>query len=164
MMKYIKILLLFTFSLFFLVGCKEEISKSQLREMQTRIIKTTPDKAFIAARTVFIDYGYTVKESEMSSGFIQAETGEKPQKGCLGIPMQSISEKYLLNCNIESYTTDKVRVRISLQQDVAETHTNSGYYGLFSSSYQTKNSNIITDPQTYESLFNEIETEIARRK
>lgn len=157
-------LLMVLLMLLFVTGCKEQLSQAQLREMQTKVIKTDLKTAFLAARSVFIDRGYTVKESELESGFIQAETGEKPQTGCLGLPMSDMSEQYSLNCNVESYSSNSVKMRINLQQNTTQTNTSGGYYGLFSSTYQTKDSNVITDPKIYEALFDEIQTEITRRK
>lgn len=158
---YFFILILSPFSIF--VGCAvhPQLTPMQKRQITTRIIDSTYELVFKATLTVLQDQGYIIKNTDLQTGLISAtasrETGGGDQfmqalfLGYVADKGSDMDVSFMIN-KINESTTE---VRLNIQE------SKFGQYSKWSGTSRT-NVKQIYDPEIYNSLFNDIKTEVKR--
>jgi|TARA_B100000315_G_C14448313_1_gene527896 hypothetical protein len=161
--KTVAVLTLSAMMLF--VGCavQPQLSPAQKRQITTRLFEAGYENTYRSILTVLQDQGYIIKNTDMNTGLVnatidrEAGTGSQvAQAVLLGYVADKGSEmdaSFMVNKINES----KTEVRINIQE------ANYGQSNIYSSASKQSVKQIL-DPGIYNSLFNEIQTEVKRRE
>ncbi|MCX5656771.1 MAG: hypothetical protein NTZ48_00835 [Candidatus Omnitrophica bacterium] len=137
--------------MFNLAGCATapELNPLQRRVMEAKELEGTYDGAFKATITVLQDKSYIIKSSDYNAGLISAESGRVNPDFWTGR-----SNRDQLTINIEKFTEDRVKMRISIFRNVF------AYNGV---PVRDATAGPVGDPKIYQDLYAEIQKEIFRR-
>ena len=163
-LKYRYIFCLFLFSII-ISSCAPtpQLSPMQKRHITTKLFESTYENVYRAALTVLQDQGYIIKETDMDSGLILAAVDRKTAGGdqflqalFLGhIPDKGTTVE--VSCIVNKINKLSSEIRLNIQE------VKYGESSNFSGTSQ-QDSKQIWIPQVYESIFNDIRIEIARRE
>jgi len=142
-LKRIGILLV---SVVLIAGCATELTPLQRRGIESRELEGDFEDAFKATIQVFQDDGYIIKDSDHQSGIIHGETGIKQ----VWFAMQNFE----ITATLEQFGANKVKERITLVKKMKS----SSQYGT------QESSEIISDPQLFQKMFDDIQKEMFIRK
>jgi len=140
-----------------------QLSPMQKRQITTRLFECSYENAYRASLTVLQDQGYIIKQTDMDSGLILAMVDRKTAGGdqflqalFLGhIPDKGTNIE--VSCIANKINDDSTDIRLNIQE------VKYGESSKFSGTSQ-QDSKQIWDPRIYESIFNDIRIEIARRE
>lgn len=158
-------ILVITAMFIFMVGCavQPQLSPMQKRQITTRLFESGYETTYRAILTVLQDQGYIIKNTDMKAGLINASVDREAGTGSqfaqavlLGYVVDKGSEidaSFMVN----KISDNKTEVRLNMQE---------AQYGQSSkwSSSGKQSVRQILDPNIYNQLFNEIQTEIKRRE
>lgn len=156
-----KILILTSlFLLTILVGCTgAKVSPAEKNQMRTKTFEANYETAYRATMTVLENQGYTIDNTDMSSGLIRANVakdewskGGKAFMAAFTGVMNSGIKTYDLSSTVTKISDKSTRIRINIS---LKTERKSGF---------SSNSSVeeINDAEIYNMLFNEIQLEILR--
>ncbi len=142
-----------------LSGCAIFPSSPQLTPLQRRVmeskeLKGTYDDAFRATIFILQDMGFIIKNSDFNGGIIYAESS----RGSFAFGKDNY--QYKASVNLEKFTEERVKIRISLHRDILET-ANSIWPRPFAGRVKL---GPVQDAKLYQDLYNEIQKEIFRRE
>ncbi len=158
--------LIFNISLIILlISCTTapQLTPMQKREITSKIVEGNYDNTYRATLTILQDQGYIIKNTDMTTGLINAtidrETGGGSQVvqaifiGYIADKGSVIDASFMINTINDTQT----EVRLNLQE---------AKYGQTSEWSGTNKTNVkqILDPEIYSNLFNSIQVEIKRRE
>ena len=147
------------------VGCtlQPQLTPMQKREITTRLLDGDYENVFRCALTVLQDQGYIIKNTDMNTGLIHATVDRQAGGGSqfaqalfLGYVADKGSELDV-SFMISKISEDKTEVRLNIQE------SRYGQTSAWSSTGKTEVKQIY-DPEIYNQLFNEIQTEVKRRE
>lgn len=161
-----KILLtLMVSSILFLVGCSSttpQLSQMQIREMTTKEIQADFKTTFKATMSVLQDQDYIIENTDFDSGLIVAEKEANKETTAGDVLMVLFvdmrhrrSGKVKVSATVTGITKETTKLRINIQ----EKNVTKGTFD--SGSEDIRN---IQDKQIYDTLFNQISTEVERIK
>ena len=142
----------------FLAGCAAQMSTMQKRHIESKQLRGSYKNCFKATMTVLQDQGYIIKNADLPTGMILAtkdiEAGAGEQLlGAMFLGTAATKNRvYEVSMTFDEYTTELTNVRFSIQEC---TYDMAGKRSL------SKN---IEDPEMFNSIFNNIQTEIKRRE
>ena len=149
--------------LFISCAVAPQLSPMQQREITTHVIGGSYEDTYRAALTVLQDQGYVIKNTDMQSGLIVANTDRAAEIGSQ--LAQALFFGYVVNkgsevevsCLVNKILEDRTELRMNIQEVV---------YGQSSawSGSSKQNSKQILDPEIYRNLFSQIEIEVQRRR
>ena len=132
-----------------MTGCTgSQVNTSQRTQMRTKTFEADYNLAFKSVMRVLEVQGYTVENTDISTGLIKAD------KLKTGFWMNSTT-KNEVNSNITKLNNEITEIRLNLRELVE-------YRGAYGS--KSEKAKIIDNPETYNILFNEIRLEIERLK
>jgi hypothetical protein len=149
----------------FFVGCTTapQLTPWQKREITTRLMNSDYDNTYRATLTVLQDQGYIIKNTDMTTGLINATIDRETAGGSQVIQAifigyvsdkgSEIDASFMINAISDTQT----EVRLNLQE---------AKYGQSSKWSGTGKTNVkqILDPEIFSNLFNAIQVEIKRRE
>lgn len=145
------------FLLPFLFACasKPQLSAQQRRSLQVRNFKATYDTTFRAIKTVLQDEGYVIKNQDMQGGLIVAEktmtdNSTKFWAALAGAQSYRTGEGFDVSFNLEKLNEASTESRLVIQK-----HETTNLGG--------KQGEEILDPILYKTIYQKIQTELARR-
>ena len=127
-------------------GCVATLTPLQRRGIESRELEGKFDDALKATLQVFQDYGYIVRSTDYQSGVVQGETGVK--RDFFGMT------NFEITATIEQFGEGRVRERITLVKKVKV----SSQYGT------QEDSQIVSDPELFQKLYDDIQKEMFIRK
>ena len=157
--------LIYLFTLVILLsGCASSASKPtsprltplQRREFESKELEGTFDSAFKATIAILQDKGYMIKTSDYESGLVYAETEPHILPGQFGY-----TEVYITTINFEKFTENRIKMRLSI---IRQLFTPYGKKDLMTPFRPTLLTGNIDEPRMYQDFYNEIQTEMFRRK
>jgi len=132
-------------------GCAtNQLTALQRRQLQSRELQGTFENAYKANLQVLQDYGYVIKNSDYQSGVIQGETGVKKDKNYFWNALMINSE---VTATLEQFGPNTVKERLSLVNKWTR-----AYYG------SDAKSEIVTDPELFQRIYDDIQKEIFVRE
>jgi hypothetical protein len=149
------------------VGCATVpvpiLSPMQIRQITTRSIDGSYKDVFKATLTVLQDQGYIIKNTDMNSGLITASVDRATSAGSRFWQIMALGYAYdegsavEVSCVLDEANEKTIELRINIQEvKYGQTSRLSG-----TTEQETKT---IYDEKIYQSLFNEIQTEVKRRE
>lgn len=149
----------------FMVGCSNatpQLSQMQIREMTTKEIEADFKTTFKATMSVLQDQDYIIENTDFDSGLIVAEKEANKETTAGDVLMVLFvdmrhrrSGKVRVSATVTEITKETTKLRINIQEkNVTKGTFNSG-------SEDIRN---IQDKQIYDTLFNQISTEVERIK
>lgn len=162
--KYIAVLTLLTMISY--TGCvppAPKLSPAQKRQITTRLYEGGYETTYRAILSVLQDQGYIVKNTDMNTGLINATIDREVSGGSQAV--QAVFLGYVADKGSEldaSFMVNKINdtkteVRLNIQE------SKYGQSNIYSGSSKQKVIQIL-DPEIYNSIFNEIQTEVKRRE
>lgn len=140
-----------------------QLTPMQKREITTRLLNSNYDNTFRATLSVLQDQGYIIKNTDMTTGLINAVIDRQSTGGSqfaqallLGYVADKGSEidaSFMIN----SISDTQTEIRLNLQESK---------YGQTSSWSSSSKTNVkqILDPEIFSNLFNAIQFEVSRRE
>lgn len=152
-------------TMIFMAGCavQPQLSPMQKRQITTRLFESGYENTFRSILTVLQDQGYIIKNTDMNTGLIHATvdrataTGSQVAQALFLGYVADKGSKLDVGLMVNKISDTKTEVRLNIQE--AKYGQASAWTG--SSQQSVKQ---ILDPETYNQLFNQIRTEIQRRK
>lgn len=148
-----------------ILGCAAQVQLSpmQKRQITSRLFESHFETTYRAVLTVLQDQGYIIKNTDMDTGLINATIDREAGMGSQFV--QSLLMGYVADKGSEldaSFMVNKINdtrteVRVNIQE------SKYGQDSKWSSSGKQSVKQIL-DPDIYNQLFNEIQTEIKRRE
>jgi hypothetical protein len=148
-----------------LAGCTTapQLTPMQKREITSRLMDSDYDNTYRATLTILQDQGYIIKNTDMSTGLINAVIDRESSGGSQVV--QSIFLGYISDKGseidasfmINTISDTQTEVRLNLQE---------AKYGQSSKWSGTGKTNVkqILDPEIFSNIFNAIQVEIKRRE
>lgn len=149
----------------FMVGCSNvtpQLSQMQIREMTTKEIQADFKTTFKATMSVLQDQDYIIENTDFDSGLIVAEKEANKETTAGDVLMVLFvdmrhrrSGKVRVSATVTEITKETTKLRINIQEkNVTKGTFNSGSEDIIN----------IQDKQIYDTLFNQISTEVERIK
>lgn len=151
-MKMLNFILL---AMLFSCATKPQLSAQQRRSLQVRSFKATYDNTFRAIKTVLQDEGYVIRNQDMQGGLIVAEktmtdNSSKFWAALAGSNNYRTGEGFDVSFNLEKLNETSTESRLVIQK-----HETTNLGG--------KQGQEILDPELYKTIYQQIQTELARR-
>jgi hypothetical protein len=151
-MKFLSILMMF-----FFVSCatRPQLSSQQRRSLQVRTFKANYENSFRAIKSVLQDEGYVIKNQDMQGGLIVAEKSMTDNSSRIwaalaGSSQYRTGEGFDVSFNLEMIGPMSTESRLTIQK-----HETTNLGG--------KQGEEILEPELYKSIYQKIQTELARR-
>jgi len=147
--------------LFLQVGCvqqKPQLSPMQKRQITTKMVDGNYDNLFASTMTVLQDHEYVIKQTNKDTGLITAEVNKDAGFATKFFTtnkygnVSNSGTKVEVSAVISKLSSTKNEIRLSIEE---KTYNNSGGTTASKQLYQ---------PEVFQTLFNDITTEVKRRE
>lgn len=149
-------LFLMIFILLTFTGCSStpKITPVQRTQMRTKTFDADYETTFKALMSILESHGYTIDNTDMTSGLIKATSVKDSASSLQKAFGQYGTSTFDISSTLTIASRDSTRVRINIRQK------NEGSYGY----QRTSSASDIDTPEIYQSLFNDLRIEIERSK
>jgi len=147
--------------LFLQAGCvqqKPPLSPMQKRQITTKMVDGNYDNLFASTMTVLQDHEYVIKQTNKDTGLITAEVNKDAGFAAKFFTTDRYGNvshsgtKVEVSAVISKLSATKNEIRLSIEE---KTYNNSG---------GTTSSKQLYQPEVFQTLFNDITTEVKRRE
>ena len=126
------------------IGCSTpQKTGLELQSFQRKQFETTKKIAFASVMSVFQDMGYTIKQANNETGFIQASSPTKNTK---------FLASYMSNTEATAFVEEINEKNSAIRLNFVQNNESSSGYGM-----KSKSDKPVLDPKVYEGAFNKIQ-------
>ena len=146
--------------LMMLTGCEtasQKLSPMQKRQITTKMVEGSYNNVYASVMTILQDHGYVIKQTVKDTGLITANVSKnsgfmtKLFSANNGVAMNA-GTKVEVSAVVDKLNTETSEIRLTIEEK------------QYNSMGGVVNSIQMYEPEVYQSLFNDIRTEVKRRE